>query len=67
MDNITEIRKQALAAEKSGEFFTALNVLVDDYIEEGLDLTQIITWLQVVNSSVVTQLSLAVYETDEED
>jgi len=43
MDNITEIRKQALAAEKSGEFFTALNVLVNDYIEEGLDLTQIIT------------------------
>lgn len=67
MDNITEIRRQTLAAEKSGEFFTALNLLVDDYIEEGLDLTQIITWLQVVNSTMVYQLSLAVYETDEED
>lgn len=67
MNNITEIRKQAIAEEKSGEFFVALDSLVNDFVEEGLDLAQIITWLQVVNSSLVSELALAIYEIDEED
>ena len=62
MTNVTDIRRQTLEAQKGEEFFIALDTLVTDYIEEGLGLPQIITYLQVVNVALASELVQALYD-----
>jgi|TARA_R110002095_G_scaffold145336_1_gene125759 tryptophanyl-tRNA synthetase len=61
MGDVTDIRKQAVAAEKSGEFFVELDTLVTTYLAEGLDIAQIVLYLQLLNVSLVADLASAIY------
>ena len=61
MGDVTDIRKQAAAAEKSGEFFVELDTLVTNYLADGLDIAQVLLYLQILNVSLVADLASAIY------
>jgi hypothetical protein len=65
MGDVTDIRRQAVSAEESAEFFIELDTLVTKYMEKGLDLSQIVMYLQVINVSIVSEMAQAIYGDDE--
>tara|TARA_R110000782_G_scaffold47256_4_gene104057 strand:+ start:11736 stop:11942 length:207 start_codon:yes stop_codon:yes gene_type:complete len=65
--DISLIRAARIELEKGEDFFCQLNDLINNHLESGTSLKDVICWLQVTQHTMTEAMAEAVYDDDEDE
>tara|TARA_R110002153_G_scaffold114365_3_gene257050 strand:+ start:9737 stop:9943 length:207 start_codon:yes stop_codon:yes gene_type:complete len=65
--DISLIRAARIELEKGEEFFYEINDLINNHLESGTSLKDVICWLQVTQHTMTEAMAEAVYDDDEDE